>query len=100
MSAERTPQPPTGEPVPLDELLMGERELWKDGPPHETFKRLRGQCPGHFSAEITENPSEEGCWSVPPADDVHAASRDWETYSSATGITALTNAILPLELTQ
>src|SRR4051794_24864128 len=100
MSAEPIPQAATGEPVPLDELLMGERELWKDGPPHETFKRLRGQCPVHFSAEITEYPGEEGFWSVTTADDVHAVSRDWETYSSATGITALTNAILPLELTQ
>jgi len=100
MSAEPIPQAATGEPVPLDELLMGERELWKDGPPHETFKRLRGQCPVHFSAEITEYPGEEGFWSVTTADDVHAVSRDWETYSSATGITALTDAILPLELTQ
>src|SRR3954464_10978849 len=100
MSAEPIPQAATGEPGPLDELLMGERELWKDGPPHETFKRLRGQCPVHFSAEITEYPGEEGFWSVTTADDVHAVSRDWETYSSATGITALTNAILPLELTQ
>src|SRR4051812_16148033 len=100
MSAEPIPQAATGEPVPLDELLMGERELWKDGPPHETFKRLRGQCPVHFSAEITEYPGEEGFWSVTTADDVHAVSRDWETYSSATGITALTNAILPLELAQ
>src|SRR3954453_3041684 len=100
MSAEPIPQAATGEPVPLDALLMGERELWKDGPPHETFKRLRGQCPVHFSAEITEYPDEEGFWSVTTADDVHAVSRDWETFSSATGITALTDAILPLQLTQ
>src|SRR3954452_18939272 len=100
MSAEPIPQAATGEPVPLDALLMGERELGQDGPPHETLKRLRGQCPVHFSAEITEYPSEEGFWSVTTAYDVHAVSRDWETYSSATGITALTNAILPLELTQ
>ena len=35
------------------------------------------------------------------ADDVHEVSRDWQTYSSEIGgITALTNAIMPLELTQ
>ena len=35
------------------------------------------------------------------ADDVHAVSRDWQTYSSERGgITALTNAIMPLELIQ
>ena len=86
--------------TPLDELLVGERELWKNGPPHETFKRLRGACPVHFTKELTEYPEEDGFWSVTTADDVHAVSRDWETFSSATGITALTNAILPLELTQ
>ena len=34
------------------------------------------------------------------ADDVHAVSRDWKTYSSAHGITALTHSVLPLELQQ
>ena len=35
------------------------------------------------------------------ADDVHAVSRDWQTYSSERGgITALTDAIMPLELIQ
>jgi cholest-4-en-3-one 26-monooxygenase len=90
----------SAEPTPLDDLLVGERELWKDGPPHETFKRLRGACPVHFTREMTEYPSEAGFWSVTTAEDVHAVSRDWETFSSATGITALTDAILPLQLTQ
>ncbi|MGI8511519.1 MAG: cytochrome P450, partial [Solirubrobacteraceae bacterium] len=46
-------------------------------------------------------PEEDGFWSITTADDVHAVSRDWETYSSEKGgITALTNAILPLELVQ
>ena len=50
---------------------------------------------------ITEYPEEAGFWSVTTADDVHAVSRDWETYSSELGgITALTDAILPLELTR
>jgi cytochrome P450 len=99
MSAESIP---TSDPaaVPLDGLLVGERELWKDGPPHATFKRLRGECPVHFTKEITEFPEEDGFWSVTLADDVHEISRDWETYSSATGITALTNAIISLDLIQ
>jgi cytochrome P450 len=86
--------------VPLEETLVTEREQWPDGPPHALFKELRGQCPVHWTSKITEYPEEDGFWSVTTADDVHAVSRDWETYSSATGFTALTNAILPLELSQ
>jgi cytochrome P450 len=90
----------SADPVPLEETLVAEREQWPDGPPHELFKRLRGECPVHWSAKISEYPEEDGFWSVTTADDVHAVSRDWQTYSSATGFTALTNAILPLELGQ
>jgi cholest-4-en-3-one 26-monooxygenase len=90
----------SADPVPLEETLVAEREQWPDGPPHELFKRLRGECPVHWSSKISEYPEEAGFWSVTTADDVHAVSRDWQTYSSATGFTALTNAILPLELGQ
>ena len=55
----------------------------------------------HWSEEIPDYPEEDGFWSVTLADDVHAVSRDWQTYSSERGgITALTNAIMPLELIQ
>jgi cholest-4-en-3-one 26-monooxygenase len=85
----------------LEQVLVGERELWLDGPPHELFGRLRGECPVHWTSHITEFPEEDGYWSITTADDVHTVSRDWETYSSELGgITALTNAILPLELTR
>jgi cytochrome P450 len=91
----------SADPIPsLEETLVTEREQWRDGPPHELFAQLRGQCPVHWTSKITEYPEEDGFWSVTTADDVHAVSRDWETYSSATGFTALTNAILPLELSQ
>jgi cytochrome P450 len=63
------------------------------------FKRLRAECPVHWTERITEYPGEAGYWSVTRADDVHAVSRDWETYSSELGgITALTDTIMPLEL--
>jgi cholest-4-en-3-one 26-monooxygenase len=84
--------------TPLEEVLVTEREHWPDGPPHELFKEMRAKCPVHWTSEITEYPEEDGYWSVTKADDVHAISLDWETYSSATGITALTNAIMPVEL--
>src|SRR5919197_944110 len=64
----------------LENLLVTERELWEDGPPHELFKRLRNECPVHWTARITEYPAEHGYWSVTTADDVHAVSRDWQTY--------------------
>src|SRR5881392_3721863 len=83
---------------PLDDLLVTERELWLDGPPHETFKQLRRGCPVHWTAKITEYPEEEGYWSVTRADDIHEVSRDWETYSSATGVTAITDAIMSVDL--
>jgi cholest-4-en-3-one 26-monooxygenase len=87
--------------VPLDETLVTTRDKWEDGPPHELFKELRGKCPVHWSEEIPDYPEEDGYWSVTLADDVHAVSRDWRTYSSERGgITALTNAVMPLELIQ
>src|SRR3954452_23304473 len=86
---------------PLNDLLVTERELWLDGPPHETFKQLRRGCPVHWTQTITEYPEEEGFWSVTKADDIHEVSRDWETYSSGIGgITLLRHAIMPLELIQ
>jgi cholest-4-en-3-one 26-monooxygenase len=88
------------EPTDVEQLLVTEREHWLDGPPHELFKQLRGECPVHWTEKISEYPNEDGYWSVTSADDVHEVSRDWETYSSATGITALREAIIPLELTR
>jgi len=88
-------------PLDVDKVLVTERELWQDGPPHELFRQLRGECPVHWTPRITEYPEEDGFWSVTTADDVHAVSRDWQTYSSERGgITALTNAVMPLELIQ
>jgi cytochrome P450 len=84
----------------LESRLVIERELWKDGPPHELFQRLRNECPVHWSDHVPEYPGEAGYWSVTRADDIHAVSRDWRTYSSErAGITAATS-IFPLELVQ
>jgi cytochrome P450 len=100
VSAEPIPQP-DAMTVPVEELLVTEREHWHEGPPHAIFKRLRGECPVHFTDHITEYPDEAGFWSVTTADDIHEVSRDWQTYSSERGgITLLTNAIMPLELIQ
>jgi len=89
------------DPHALEDTLVTEREHWLDGPPHELFKDLRGGCPVHWTARISEYPKEAGFWSVTTADHVHEVSRDWETYSSELGgVTALTDAIFPLELSR
>jgi cytochrome P450 len=83
----------------LDQIAVADVENWADGPPHEIFKRLRGECPVHWS-EINDWQREEGIWSITRADDVREVSLDWETYSSERGgVTGLTHAI-PLELTR
>jgi cytochrome P450 len=83
----------------LENLIVIERERWADGPPNETFKQLRAQCPVHWSSHVPDYPEESGYWSVTTADDIHTVSRDWRTYSSAQGVTAVSD-VFPLELTQ
>ena len=87
--------------TPIDQQIVFDRAKWADGPPHELFRELRSGCPVHWSSRMPEFPSERGYWSVTTADGVYEVSRDWETYSSELGgITAATNAALPLELTR
>jgi cytochrome P450 len=91
----------SADPIRVEEVLVTERELWLDGPPHELFKQLRSECPVHWTKQISEYPEERGFWSVTKPDDIHEVSRDWATYSSETGgVTALTGAVFPLELIQ
>jgi cholest-4-en-3-one 26-monooxygenase len=84
----------------LESVLVGEREHWQDGPPHELFKRLRGECPVHWTDRITEFPDEAGYWSVTTAEDIHTVSRDFRTYSSEAGGVTAANVVFPLELTR
>jgi cholest-4-en-3-one 26-monooxygenase len=82
----------------LEDVLITEPEVWQDGPPHELFAQLRQRCPVHWTARITEFPTEAGYWSVTTAEDVHAVSRDWQTYSSERGGVVLANIGFPIEL--
>jgi len=85
----------------LEQLRVGDREQFLEGPPHELFRKLRSECPVHWSDGITEYPDEDGFWSVTKADDVHEVSRDWQTFSSELGgFTATKNAGLSLEMQQ
>jgi cholest-4-en-3-one 26-monooxygenase len=82
----------------LEDVRVGEREHWLDGPPHELFAQLRSECPVHWTSGVTEYPKEAGFWSVTRADDIHAVSRDFKTYSSELGgVTAVTEGF-PIEL--
>jgi cytochrome P450 len=86
--------------VGLENVLVGERENWLDGPPHALFKRLRAECPVHWTSHLGEYPEEAGFWSVTRAEDVHTVSRDWKTYSSELGGVTAANVAFPLELVQ
>jgi cholest-4-en-3-one 26-monooxygenase len=83
----------------VQSIGLAERGLWEDGPPYEVFKEIRGSgCPVHWSKGFEDYPEEAGFWSVTTADDVHAVSRDWETYSSELGGVTAFAEIFPLEL--
>jgi cytochrome P450 len=84
----------------LEDRLVLDREMWAEGPPHALFKELRQGCPVHWTSEIDEFPEEGGFWSVTSAEDVHAVSRDWQTYSSELGGVTVISTIFPLELTR
>ena len=84
----------------LENVLVSERALWQDGPPHGLFKRLRHECPVHFTERFSEFPGEQGYWSVTRADDVHTVSRDWRTYSSELGGVTALSQVFPIELTR
>ena len=91
--------PPAGS-EDLAEVLVVERERWREGPPHELFGRLRRECPVHWTREIPEFPVEQGFWSVTRPEDIHAVSRDWRTFSSELGGVTLASAVFPIELVQ
>lgn len=86
---------------PLDEVLVLQESVWQNGPPNALFKRLRSECPVHWSSEVPIFPEEAGFWSVTTAEGVKEVSHDWQTYSSELGgITAATDTVIPLQLIQ
>lgn len=84
--------------TPIEDELVLEREHWADGPPHELFRRMRKECPVHWTSRVTELPAAAGFWSVTTADDVHTVSRDWQTYSSELGGVVAIDEVFPIEL--
>jgi cholest-4-en-3-one 26-monooxygenase len=60
---------------------LNDPETFVAGIPHETFAHWRANDPVHW----TEHPTEKAYWSVTTYDEVVAANRDAETFSSETG---------------
>jgi cholest-4-en-3-one 26-monooxygenase len=81
-------------------LGVADSARFQQGPPLELFRRLRAECPVHWSSGIAEFPDEAGFWSVTTAEDVFEVSRDWQTYSSEVGGFTASNAGLSLEMQQ
>jgi cytochrome P450 len=82
----------------VKDALVLDREHWEEGPPLELFKRMRSECPVHWTSQVTELPQAKGFWSVTTADDVHTVSRDWQTYSSERGGVVVIDEVFPLDL--
>ena len=82
----------------LKSVELTARELWEKGPPYELLGQMRGECPIHWTERFEEFPEEAGFWSVTTADDIHAVSRDWQTYSSERGGVVAAAAGFPIEL--
>ena len=84
----------------LDQIDLGNLELWEAGPPHDLFTRLRREAPVHWSP-LGDYPEESGFWSLTRAADLRAVSLDWQTYSSYVGgIMVLDDVGIPLEAQQ
>lgn len=65
----------------LADLDVSDLDLWKDGPPHDVFTRLRAEEPLHWS-ELGDFPNEQGFWSIVRFDDIRTVGRDTATFSS------------------
>jgi cholest-4-en-3-one 26-monooxygenase len=82
----------------LKSVEITAREHWRKGPPYEVFGQMRRHCPIHWTEGFEDFPDEAGLWSVTTADDIHAVSRDWQTYSSELGGVVSAAAGFPIEL--
>ena len=81
----------------VSRIDLGDREVWRSGPPHELFDLLRREAPVHWSP-MAGWEGEPGFWSITRAQDIRAVSLDWETYSSEAKGIVITNFGLPVEM--
>jgi cytochrome P450 len=69
----------------LSEIDLTDLERWSRGAPHDWFELLRREAPVFWQDEREGR----GFWSLSRYDDILAASKDWQTFSSAAGGTSL-----------
>src|SRR5712692_6530970 len=72
----------------LDEINPASFDFWMRDDVHGAFARLRQERPVAWHQHPD---SGKGFWSLTRYDDVAAATRDWETFSSAHGIQVMTD---------
>ena len=83
-------------PKDLAEYDVSNLDLWRDGPPHELFTRLREQEGLHWSP-MGDFPNESGFWSIVRYDDIRTVGRDHETFSSNRSILIVDHLAAPGE---
>ncbi len=83
-------------PKDLAEYDVSNLDLWRDGPPHELFTRLREQKGLHWSP-MGDFPNESGFWSIVRYDDIRTVGRDHETFSSDRSILIVDHLAAPGE---
>ncbi|MBV9534785.1 MAG: cytochrome P450, partial [Solirubrobacterales bacterium] len=71
--------------VSLADVDLTDLDRWSAGVPHEWFAMLRRAAPVFWQDEQRGR----GFWSLTRYDDILAASKDWETFSSEKGGTSL-----------
>jgi len=81
--AEKGRNAPGAYDVPIEEVNPLNAHLFLEDRWQEHFARLRAEDPVHFNELETSG----RYWSITKYDDVRAVDGDWETYSSASGIT-------------
>ncbi len=99
--AEKGRNAPGAYDVPIEEVNPLNAHLFLEDRWKEHFARLRVEDPVHFNELETSG----RYWSITKYDDVRAVDGDWETYSSASGITLglsvekMRGEVLPQQLT-
>ncbi|MEA2172087.1 MAG: hypothetical protein QOF76_5387 [Solirubrobacteraceae bacterium] len=82
----------------LESIDLADPSLWDDGVPWDVFAALQRDCPIHFSKQAVA-PEEGGFWSIMRFDQVHKATRDFETFSSERrGIFLVDDIGVPLDV--
>lgn len=85
-------------PIDPQEIDLTDPKLWDEGVPYEVFNTLQKQDPVHWSEQMAQ-PDEGGFWSITRFEDVHAATRDFETFSSERrGIFSVDDIGVPLDI--